>query len=481
MTTLGDICSKPQYGWTSRAAKVGKIKYVRTTDISGTEIDWMKVPYCQDVPADIEKYQIRSNDILVSRAGSVGVSARVADAPDIAIFASYLIRFKPLKPINPKYVEFFLKSRAYWRSISDFAAGIALPNINASKLSSLELPLPPLQEQARIVAKLQVVFDRLNSSQIRLDRFPALIKRLRRSILEAACSGRLTADWRSRVAKVQARQSMDELLDRLNPVDFDDPEDIFTETSDAELPDAWSWVKLGQLGQLAGGGTPSKEKSSFWNGNIPWVSPKDMKKDRISDSQDHISESAIENSSAKWIPQGSVLFVVRGMILNHTIPVAITDRAVTVNQDMKAIVPSLTEMSEYLFLASKNIASRMLFKVKEATHGTRRIETSTLKNWALPTPPLQEQEEIVRRAKALLARVDQIETGYLNAMKRINKMSDAILGKAFEGKLVTPEAEVAALEGRSFQSASDLLDQISPRNPSGNGNEDPDQNPAHAI
>src|SRR5688572_29712780 len=120
--TLGDICSKPQYGWTCRAAKTGNVRYVRTTDISNGGIDWASVPYCEDVPEDIEKYRVRANDILVSRAGSVGVSFRVADVPHDAVFASYLIRFKPLSGIPPKYVEFFLRSEAYWRSISDFTA-----------------------------------------------------------------------------------------------------------------------------------------------------------------------------------------------------------------------------------------------------------------------------------------------------------------------------------------------------------------------
>src|SRR6266576_2857433 len=98
-TTLGEICSKPQYGWTCKAAKYGRVKYVRTTDISGGKIDWDDVPFCAEIPDDVEKYRVRADDILVSRAGSVGVSYRITEVPFDAVFASYLIRFKPLEPI----------------------------------------------------------------------------------------------------------------------------------------------------------------------------------------------------------------------------------------------------------------------------------------------------------------------------------------------------------------------------------------------
>jgi len=67
IATLGEICSKPQYGWTCRAAKEGAIKYLRTTDISGGRIDWDTVPFCEEVPDDTGKYRVQSNDILVSK------------------------------------------------------------------------------------------------------------------------------------------------------------------------------------------------------------------------------------------------------------------------------------------------------------------------------------------------------------------------------------------------------------------------------
>src|SRR5207302_4507206 len=95
---------------------------------------------------------------------------------------------------------------------------------------------------------------------------------------------------------------------------------------------------LRQLVILRGGGTPSKSIPSFWEGKIPWISPKDMKIREINDAIDHISEEAMQESSAKLIESGAVLIVVRGMILAHTVPSAVLQVPASINQDMKALV-----------------------------------------------------------------------------------------------------------------------------------------------
>ena len=142
--SLSDVCTKPQYGWTSKAGKEGKIKYLRTTDISNGDLNWETVPFCIEEPDNIDKYQVRKNDILVSRAGSVGLSFRITEDVDFpAAFASYLIRFQPTEVALPQLVEYFLQSDAYWNQISDFSAGIAVPNVNGSKLETLVLPSRP--------------------------------------------------------------------------------------------------------------------------------------------------------------------------------------------------------------------------------------------------------------------------------------------------------------------------------------------------
>ena len=106
LATVGDVCSQPQYGYTTKAADTGDLRLLRTSDITSGRISWETVPYCSDNPADWEKYIVKDGDILVSRAGSVGVSYLVTKPPK-AVFASYLIRFKPKPNLS---IDSFLRT-----------------------------------------------------------------------------------------------------------------------------------------------------------------------------------------------------------------------------------------------------------------------------------------------------------------------------------------------------------------------------------
>jgi len=164
-TQIGTICTPTQYGWTTQASTFGEIHLLRTTDITSGNINWDTVPYCSEVPTDLEKYLITDGDIVISRAGSVGESHLIKN-PRKSVFASYLIRFKPM--INRDYFAFFLKSPYYWSVISDESLGTGVPNVNATKLRNCYFPLPPLAEQQRIVVKvnqLMALCDELEARQ----------------------------------------------------------------------------------------------------------------------------------------------------------------------------------------------------------------------------------------------------------------------------------------------------------------------------
>lgn len=149
--TIGDVCEPSQYGFTTKSSENGKVKFLRTTDISKGHLKWETVPYCLEEPNDIEKYQLKSGDVVISRAGTIGISYLITDAPK-AVFASYLIRFRP--KINPKYFHYFLQSPYYWDEVNAEKVGIAVQNLNATKISSFEIPIPPEDKQEKIVKKL---------------------------------------------------------------------------------------------------------------------------------------------------------------------------------------------------------------------------------------------------------------------------------------------------------------------------------------
>lgn len=176
-----------------------------------------------------------------------------------------------------------------------------------------------------------------------------------------------------------------------------------------QLADGWVWTRLGLLGSMLGGGTPSKREAGYWDGDVPWVSPKDMKRLRIAMAIDSITERAVAETSVKIIPTGSVLMVTRGMILAHSFPVALTTAPVTINQDMKALVLEQQELAEFVLLALRGHKARMLGKVQRSSHGTCRLPTGDVKDFLLALPPLAEQRRIVAKVGELMALCDELE------------------------------------------------------------------------
>ena len=194
---LGDVCSPPQYGFTTKAVENGTIRLLRTTDITNGKINWTDVPFCYENPDNIEKYLLQDGDIVISRAGSVGVSYLINNPPH-SVFASYLIRFQPF--INKKYFYFFLKSLAYWKQISENSVGIAVPNVNASKLKNILIPVAPQETQQAIVNKIESLFDEIDEGIGRLKTAAQQIQQYRQSLLKNAFNGELSKEWRSKHA-----------------------------------------------------------------------------------------------------------------------------------------------------------------------------------------------------------------------------------------------------------------------------------------
>jgi type I restriction enzyme S subunit len=194
----------------------------------------------------------------------------------------------------------------------------------------------------------------------------------------------------------------------------------------------WLRVPLGKTGTWRGGGTPSKSRVDFWDGDLPWVSPKDMKTLRIADAQDHISKTALEDSAVRLIPPRSILMVVRGMILARAFPVALTGREVTVNQDMKALTPHEDASAEFLLLALRALESNVLGQIERSSHGTCKLRTEVLETLLVPLPPLAEQKRIVAKVEELMAWCDRLEAQQAERAERHAKLARAALARFAE-------------------------------------------------
>jgi type I restriction enzyme S subunit len=202
------------------------------------------------------------------------------------------------------------------------------------------------------------------------------------------------------------------------------------------LPEGWVWAPLEKLGVWTGGGTPSKAVASYWTGGaIPWVSPKEMKSAVIKDTQDKITEKAVQDSATKFIPPNSVLMVMRSGILRHTFPVAVNQDRVTLNQDLRALSPfdgvNAHFVAHYLRLMQRAI----LHECSKDGTTVQSIEVSALGKTPVPIAPLPEQRRIVARIDSLFTELAEGEAALERAGAGLNTWRRALLKAVVTGEL----------------------------------------------
>lgn len=174
------------------------------------------------------------------------------------------------------------------------------------------------------------------------------------------------------------------------------------------VPKDWSLLPLKYLSKFIGGGTPSKEKPEYWNGSIPWVSPKDMKTSKITSTIDNITQKALDQSSTSLIKEGALLLVVRSGILQHTIPVAINDVPVTLNQDMKAIQFNEQLNTKYALYVISGSQPALLLEWRKQGATVESIEQEYLANTIFPIPSIKEQDSIIKFLDYETAKIDSL-------------------------------------------------------------------------
>lgn len=202
-----------------------------------------------------------------------------------------------------------------------------------------------------------------------------------------------------------------------------------------KVRDDWALVPLKHLAFAVGGMTPSKDRKDFWQGTIPWVSPKDMKRFIIHDTQDHISEGAVEETSLKRQPVDSVLIVVRGMILAHTFPVAMNAVPVTINQDMKALRPKGRVSAAYLAWMLRGLQPLVLSLTEESAHGTKALRTEQLFNQAMPVPSADEQCALVNAFERWEMESSELATHLLDHIARLREYRSSLISSVVTGQL----------------------------------------------
>ena len=258
----GNLSFSIQYGYNAPAKKSGRIKMVRISDIQEGKVVWDTVPFCDIKEEEIPTYLLSINDILFARTGgTVGKSYIVKEIPEEAIYAGYLIRTRYSDMLCPEYLYYFMQTHLYWTQLRNGTIATAQPNCNGQTLSKMILPLPPLAEQKRIVAKIEELLplvDRYAVTYEKLEQVNAKFPDdMKKSILQYAIQGKLVEQRSEEGTGEELYQQIQAEKQRLIAEKKIKKEKPLPEIAENEkpydIPDNWTWVRFGDLGSYKKG------------------------------------------------------------------------------------------------------------------------------------------------------------------------------------------------------------------------------------
>jgi type I restriction enzyme S subunit len=412
--TLGEISEGIQYGYTASASRKKGPRFLRITDIQDGRVDWASVPSCEIGNDDAEKYGLKPGDIVFARTGATtGKSFLIASCPP-AVFASYLIRVRACQLVDPFFLSQYFNTRYYWDFIRENIAGNAQPNCNGSKLSKLPVIVAPLPEQKRIVAKIEELLAQVNAIRARLAKVAQILKRFRQSVLAAAFSEGDSIALSEIVLDVKYGTAQ-----KCTPMPTGSPVLRIPNIGDGSI----------RLNDLKYAKLPSRELAALR------LLPGDILMIRSNGSVSLVGKTAL-------VSQKEAGFAYAGYLIRLRV-------------DVDRVLP------EYLNSALQTHAVREQIEIPaRSTSGVHNINSTELLRLEIHLPELERQKTIVHRVEALFRLADAIEKRVGAATKRADKLTQAILAKAFRGELVPTEAELARREGRYYETATVLLERV---------------------
>ena len=201
-----------------------------------------------------------------------------------------------------------------------------------------------------------------------------------------------------------------------------------------DLPDSWAWERLSNLASFSGGKTPSTSRSEYWDGDILWVTSKDMKSKYITSSQ--LRLSALGAEQMQMYQPDTLLLVTRSGILRHTLPVAILKECATINQDLKAIILYMPQLAEYIYVCLKGMETQLLLKYTKSGTTVENVNFDEFQKVLLPIPPIQQIDRIMSSTGSAESVVSTIEDDKVALADYVIKAKSKILNLAIRGQLV---------------------------------------------
>ncbi len=377
--------------------------------------------------------------------------------------------FKNLIPggsVTSDYVYHYLKGN---KALAEsYASGTTFTELSATRFSRIPVPVPPLPEQRRIVAKIEKLFSDLDAGVADLKRAQQQLQRYRQSVLQAAVEGRLTKDWRKQHGDVETRdlaslrerileerrtqwekdyRARYEAKDKKPPNGwkkrYKEPE--APDTSDLpELPEEWCWATVNQMATVSTGATPLRRESKYWtDGTIPWVKSGALNNLFVKKAEEKITEVALKETNVKLFPPHTLLIAMYGEGKTRGKVSELLVKATT-NQACAAIITEGTasEVKPYL----KLFFQKNYDDIRRLSSGgvQPNLNLGIIRSTSFPLPPLEEQRQIVSEVERLLSVADDAAQTVERELKRAERLRQSILKEAFAGRLVPQNGGGAA-------------------------------------
>jgi len=383
---------------------------------------------------EVERYGVRPGDLLVCEGGEPGRCAVWRGDREMYLQKA-LHRVRPRGGSSPDYLRWWLQDASNAGRLDHLLTGSTIKHLPGRQLARIEVALPPVAEQHRIAERLDEIDVRRASAASHLDVARRIVERFRRSVLDAACSGRLTADRRET-----------------------DPD--FTPDS----PASWRSTNLGELSDSIRGGSSEVPVADITD--FPVLRSSSVRPLYVNYDDVRYLSPAQSQKAVNFIEDGDLLITrLNGnleYVGNAAIIDGVGDRRLQYPDRLFRLRLQEPEYARYveLFFASSR-ARRQVQAASRSAAGHQRISISDPEGFLIDLPPLDEQHEIVRRADALLATAERLTTQIEQVGSTLDRVGRGSLAKAFRGDLVPTEAAMAEVEGREYESAGQLLTRVS--------------------
>lgn len=353
--------------------------------------------------------KVKDGDIIVSTVRTyLKAIAPISEPPENMVVSTGFAVIRPKENLLSGFAGYLLQSNGFVGDVVANSVGVSYPAINASDLARIPAVEPPLEEQKTISRFLD-----FKTAQI--DTLIAKKKALLEKLAEKRTALISHAVTKGLDPTVAMKDSGVPWL--------------------GNIPAHWDAKRLKFVVSTFGGGTPNTGKPEYWNGDIPWVSPKDMKSDFIETTEDYLTEIGVAESATKIVPVDSVLIVVRSGILRHTIPVARNTVEVSLNQDMKALVADERLRPGFVHWFISGLQEGLLPIWSKQGCTVESIEMDYMSNTVIPLPPVEEQDAILEKILEITSRLDAQAEKVTIIISSLLEYRSSLITHAVTGKI----------------------------------------------